>query len=236
VGGGTNDRAATPSTANEFAAMAARSPPARTRPSRASATRGAGLGEARCGPGANEFAAGTSRSPPARTGPARASTARVAAGSADRGRMRTGARPPPSAANEFAASRLRGYDDVISACADGSCRTPSECTGAKFGQVKPRAVCEAFRSRCGDFSRSGAGPTQSAGLHPPQIDRRTFALSHFRTFALSHFRTFALTHSRTHALPTASPVCTRHRAAYMPPAASRASCVPCSTMRPPSIT
>jgi hypothetical protein len=49
-------------------------------------------------------------------------------------------------------------------------------TLAVLAPLKPHAVCEAFRRRCGGFSRSRAPPT-------------TPSLSHFRTLALSHART-----------------------------------------------
>jgi hypothetical protein len=50
----------------------------------------------------------------------------------------TGHSPALSIAGFGLKSRHRGNEDVMSACADGSCRTPPECTGAKSAQDERR--------------------------------------------------------------------------------------------------
>src|SRR5829696_5921708 len=65
---------------------------------------------------------------------------------------------PPAVANEFAATTSR--------CPPARTAPAARrvmCTEAVFEQLKPRAVCGAFRSCCGEFTRSGAG------LRPPPL-------------------------------------------------------------------
>jgi hypothetical protein len=58
----------------------------------------------------------------------------------------------------------------MSACADGSGAGRVPWRGAGFTSLKPHAVCGAFRSRCGGFSRSrhDAGETRPRGSANPE--------------------------------------------------------------------
>jgi hypothetical protein len=138
-------------------------------------------------PQANEFAAGTTRCRPSPTGLRRTATAvlllkpravcgafRCRCGEFTRSREagRSGAEdhlrsrrappaPAPPQANEFAAGTTRCRPSPT-----GVHRT--ECHGAS---VKPRAVCGAFRCRCGEFTRSREAGRSAPGEHLPRPPR-----------------------------------------------------------------